>query len=65
MNKKYILQPCYIRINSKFFPTDRLKAVPLLRFVFLCASVVSYVAFILSIFVPQFGSFSVREGCVL
>ena len=35
------------------FPTDRSKAVPLLLFFFVCASVVSYVALVLSLFEPH------------
>ena len=43
------------------FPTDRFTAVPLLQFFFVCASVVLYVAFVLSLFVtrlvsPSFGA---------
>ena len=39
------------------FPTDRSKAVPLLQFVFVHASVVSYVAFVLSFFVHHLSFF--------
>ena len=35
------------------FSTDCSKAVPLLQFFFVCASVVSYVAFVLSLFVSH------------
>ena len=42
---------------QRSFPTDRPKAVPLLRFLFVCASVVSYVAFVLSFRVPQLSIF--------
>ena len=37
--------------------TDCSKAVPLLQFFILCASMVSYVTFILSLFVPQLSFF--------
>ena len=35
------------------FPADNSKAAHLLQFFFLCASVISYVAFVLSLFVPH------------
>ena len=36
------------------FPTDRSEALPLLQFFFVCASVVSYVAFVFfSLFIPH------------
>ena len=34
-------------------PTDRKKAVPLLQFVFVCASVISYVKYVLTLYVPH------------
>ena len=40
------------RLPTSSFPTYRSKAVPLLQFIFVCASVVSYVAFVLSLLVP-------------
>ena len=35
------------------FPTDRSKAIPLLQFFFVCVSVMLYVAFVVSLFVPH------------
>ena len=35
------------------FPTDHSKAVPLLQFFFICAPVISYMMFVLSLFVPH------------
>ena len=37
-----------------FFLTERSQVIPLLQFFFLCASVVSYAALILVLFVPHF-----------
>ena len=39
------------------FTTDRSKAVLLLQFFFVCASVVSYVAFVMTLFVPHLSFF--------
>ena len=47
--------PTLTPINS--FPTGHSKTVPLLQFFFVCASVVSYVAFVLSLFVPHLSFF--------
>ena len=38
-------------LSPSSFPSDRSKAVPLLQFFFACASVVSFVAFVLPLFV--------------
>ena len=42
---------------SVVFTTDRSKAVPLLQFIFVCASMVSYEAFVLSLFAPHLSFF--------
>ena len=46
------------------FPIDHSKAVPLLQFCFVLASVVSYVALVLSLFVPRLSFFCCLIPCV-
>ena len=46
---------------SFFFPTAHSKAVLLLQFLFVCASAVSYVSFVLSLFFPFL--LIPQEGC--
>ena len=48
---------CKTGLNPSGFPTDRSKVVALLHFYFVCASVVSYVTFVLSLFVPRLSFF--------
>ena len=43
----------YLFFHCIYVLRFRSKAVPMLRFFYVCASVVSYVAFILSLFVPH------------
>ena len=47
---------------SSSFPTDRFKVVPLLQLLFICSSVISYVAFVMSLVVLQSGSFVSSGG---
>ena len=61
----------FARIRARFranidlcFPNDRSKAVPLLQFV-VCVSVVSYVTFVLSLFVPHLSFIWCFERAVL
>ena len=42
-----------LRLQKNVSTDLRSMAVPLLQFFFVCASVISYVAFVLSLFVPQ------------
>ena len=46
-----------IRTRPSRIPIDRFKAVLLMQFLFVCASVVSYVTFVLSLFVPHLSFF--------
>ena len=51
---------------SSSFPTDHFKAVLLLQSFIVCASVVSYLAFVLSLFIPHLSFFWCFEGlCIL
>ena len=50
-NKTGLSHPYPLTHSS--FPTDHSKAVLLLQFYFVCASVISYRAFVLSLFVPH------------
>ena len=49
-------------LTSSRFPTDRSKAVSLLQFLLICASVVSHVAFVLSILFLISPSFGALDG---
>ena len=64
-NQGYILS-FFFQTKSGLLPncfrTDNSKAVMLLQFFFVCASVVSYVAFVLCLFVPGL-TFVPRECC--
>ena len=54
-----------IKSLSSFFSTDLSKELSLLQFCFVCASMVSYVAFVLSLFVPHLSFFWCLKGYVL
>ena len=61
----FVIVPLPGLFSYFIFPTDRSKAVPLLKFCFVCASVVSYAKLFLPYSFLIFPSFVVLAGAVL